>query len=160
MLEFERKEVERGLRVALRSRPVSASSGSEGSIGSPITDISHSSEKVQKLAMLRGEFHVRLCLVEARDLRARKQNIAPNPCVDLDWLPAGHHEDPVRVHERTRILHGTITPSWNAVYEFDVDPDGPDGWSYLTLVVRWVAFLIPWLCVNCVMKSGILIGLM
>jgi len=88
MQEFERKDIERGLRVALRSRPVSASSGSEISIGSA-SEMSQTSERAAKLAMLRGEFHVRLQLVEARNLRPRKQNIAPCPCVDLDWLPAG-----------------------------------------------------------------------
>ena len=142
MLEFERKEIERGLRVALRSRPVSASSASQGSLGSPNTGISLGSERAGTLAMLRGEFCVRLRVTEARDLRARKQNMAPCPCVDLDWLPAGHHEEPIRVHERTRILHGTTTPAWNAEYEFYVDPDGPDGWSYLTLVVRCVSSLL------------------
>ena len=132
MLEFERKDELRGIRAALRSRPVSASSGSSSS--RPSTGDSKANRS-QDLAMLRGEFHVRLNVVEARDLRIRPRNLAPSACVDLTWLPAGHGEETQEVHERTRILRGTTTPSWNAVYDLDVDPDGPDGWSMLTLVL-------------------------
>lgn len=87
--------------------------------------------------MLRGEFHVQLTVSEARDLRIRPRNFAPSTCVDVTWLPAGHGEEPENVHQRTKIIRGTTTPVWNAIFDFDVDPDGPEGWSLLTLVFRY-----------------------
>jgi hypothetical protein len=102
---------------------------------------------------LRGEFHVCLNVIEARDLRIRPRNLAPSACVDLSWLPAGHGEEPQEVRERTRILRGTTTPSWNAVYDFDVDPDGPDGWSMLTLVV-WYSNVLPLVQLFCSLRPA------
>lgn len=131
---FRRKNNERGIRTALRSRPVSASSGSEGS--RPSTAGSKASQVSHLLAMLRGEFHVRLTIVEGRDLRGRPRNVAPSTCIDVTWLPAAHGAEPLEVNERTRIVQGSIMPAWNSTYNFDVDPDGPEGWSLLTFNVR------------------------
>jgi hypothetical protein len=132
---FRRKDKERGIRTSLRSRPVSASSGSEGS--RPSTAGTNSSEISHLLAMLRGEFHVRLTIVEGRDLRGRPRNVAPSACADVTWLPAAHGAEPLEVNERTRIVRSSVMPAWNTTYNFDVDPDGPEGWSLLTFIVRY-----------------------
>jgi len=142
MLEFERKDEERGIRTTLRNRPVSASLGS-GTSSRPSTAESKNSEAAAKLAMLRGEFHVRLTVIEGRDLRGRPRNIAPSACLDVSWLPARQHREPAYVHERTRIIRGSTAPNWNLSYDFDVDPDGPDNWSVLSLIVRYRGPALP-----------------
>ncbi len=134
-LDFKMRASNHLSLTQLRNRPVSASSGSSGS--RPSTAGSNSSTRSAKnLAMLRGEFRLTLIVEEARDLSARKQNFAPSACVDVSWLPAAQHgKTPAEAKERTRIKRGTTTPRWDANFEFDVDPDGPEGWSMLTLIM-------------------------
>ena len=142
MRDYRRKDNEYHDRQESYSRPVSASSGSESS--RPSTTGSLSSEKACNLAMLRGEFHVCLTVEEARDLRPRPQHVAPSACIDISWLPAGmYNKAPAKVTERTSILRGSCAPHWNAVYDFDVDPDGPEGWSLLKFIV-WCFYPTPY----------------
>ena len=67
----------------------------------------------------------------------RTQHAEPSVCVDISWLPASrHNKRQEQVHKRTRIRKHTSIPLWSAIYDFDVDPEGPEGWNMLEFLVR------------------------
>ena len=134
MQYFDKKDEEHAMLTARRNRPRSASSAGSSSRASTAGS---SGEAAAHLAMLRGEFHVQLTVEEGRNMRMRTQHAEPSVCVDISWLPASrHNKRQEQVHKRTRIRKHTSIPLWSAIYDFDVDPEGPEGWNMLEFLVR------------------------